>query len=108
VLGYDYDAGVAERKREKERGDDERDDAGPHRRAEIEAVAPPISPAMQLFAQVQENPDLMQMFATAFATAIGGLIPDITLNLPGEGAKRILRDEETGAIIGVETVPPVQ
>lgn len=53
-----------------------------YRREAEEAAAPRPSAAMELFAQLQERPEMVAAFATAFATAIGGLVPDITVNVP--------------------------
>jgi hypothetical protein len=69
-------------------------------------VAP--SPGQQMVAAVLENPAMLEVAAQAFAKAIGGLVPNITIQMPGEGAKEIIRDEETGAIIGTRPIPEAQ
>lgn len=73
--------------------------------------APPAPPephrqtVAEVVAGIAASPEAMTALATAFATAIGGLVPNITLQLPGEGPKEIIRDE-SGAIIGTRPIPP--
>lgn len=66
--------------------------------------APPPTPAQQLVTAALENPALLEVAAQAFAKAIGGLVPAITIQMPGEEPKEIIRDER-GAIIGTRPIP---
>jgi hypothetical protein len=45
-------------------------------------AAPPPSAAQQFVAAIQQNPEIAKVFAQAFAEAVGGLIPDVTVNVP--------------------------
>jgi hypothetical protein len=67
--------------------------------------AEPPSAVSQVIAQVIDQPELVQTFASALATALGGLVPDITIQLPGEQAKRLVRGDN-GEIVAVEPVAP--
>jgi hypothetical protein len=74
---------------------------------DLPTPGPAPTRVQEVIAAFQENPALVTLAAEAFAKAIGGLVPDITLQMPGEGPKEVIRDEETGAIIGTRPIPPV-
>jgi hypothetical protein len=72
---------------------------------EVVPVEPQPSRVQEVVAAIQANPEIAQVFAKAFAEAVGGLIPNINLTLPGEAAMEFVRDEN-GAIVGKRPVQP--
>jgi hypothetical protein len=57
-------------------------------------------------ALVQEHPDALQVFAGAVATALGGLAPNIHVELPGPGGTtKVIKRDDDGNIIAVEEQP---
>jgi hypothetical protein len=73
---------------------------------EVVPAKPQRMTLQEVIALASENPDAMKVMAGVVATALQGLAPNITVELPGpSGTTKVIKRDDDGNIIAVEEQP---
>lgn len=71
------------------------------------ANMPGSQSAGQMFMEMIQQPEMLAAFTGVIGEIVAKIQPQVTIVMPDEADREILRDEETGAIIGTRVIPRV-